>query len=57
MFFRYRYGDHIIRQKIINSLLRKRLTRTVLIFIERSGRLSRATDRVPGLLAIPGYVQ
>ncbi|EDQ5496125.1 hypothetical protein GSC54_004188 [Salmonella enterica] len=36
---------------------RKRLTRTVLIFLERSDQLSRATDRVPGLPVSPGYVQ
>lgn len=35
----------------------KRLTRTVLIFTESSDQLSRATDRVPGLPASPGYVQ
>ena len=35
----------------------KRLARTVLIFTERSEQLSRATDRVPGLPASPGYVQ
>ena len=35
----------------------KRLTRTVLIFTESSEQLSRATDRVPGLPASPGYVQ
>ncbi len=35
----------------------KRLVRTVLIFTESSDQLSRATDRVPGLLASPGYVQ
>ena len=37
--------------------IRKRLARTVLIFTERSDQLSRATDRVPGLPASPGYVQ
>ncbi|HAM9650584.1 TPA: hypothetical protein IDZ30_004997 [Escherichia coli] len=36
---------------------RKRLARTVLIFTESSDQLSRATDRVPGLPASPGYVQ
>ncbi|HGX4329849.1 TPA: hypothetical protein ACJKKY_004696, partial [Escherichia coli] len=36
---------------------RKRLARTVLIFTERSDQLSRATDRVPGLPANPGYAQ
>ncbi|MFK9068698.1 hypothetical protein ACJEDV_14565, partial [Escherichia coli] len=30
-----------------DSLLRKRLVRTVLIFTESSDQLSRATDRVP----------
>ncbi|SPW62233.1 transposase ORF A, IS3 family [Escherichia coli] len=35
----------------------KRLARTVLIFTERSDQLSRATDRVPGLPANPGYAQ
>nr|WP_237161426.1 hypothetical protein [Shigella dysenteriae] len=35
----------------------KRLVRTVLIFTERSDQLSRATDRVPGLPASPGYAQ
>lgn len=38
-------------------LNRKRLVRTVLIFTESSDQLSRATDRVPGLPASPGYVQ
>ncbi len=37
--------------------LSKRLARTVLIFTERSDQLSRATDRVPGLPANPGYAQ
>lgn len=43
----------------INAKLddRKRLVRTVLIFTESSDQLSRATDRVPGLPASPGYVQ
>lgn len=35
----------------------KRLVRTVLIFTESSDQLSRATDRVPGLPASPGYAQ
>ena len=38
-------------------LNRKRFARIVLIFTERSDQLSRATDRVPGLPASPGYVQ
>ncbi len=37
--------------------VRKRLARTVLIFTEKSDQLSRATDRVPGLPASPGYAQ
>ncbi|EHP6408996.1 MbeD family mobilization/exclusion protein [Escherichia coli] len=41
-----------------NAMLNgKRLVRTVLIFTESSDQLSRATDRVPGLPASPGYVQ
>ena len=39
------------------SITGKRLVRTVLIFTESSDQLSRATDRVPGLPASPGYVQ
>ena len=39
------------------QLSSKRLVRTVLIFTESSDQLSRATDRVPGLPASPGYVQ
>ncbi|MCK3520879.1 HTH domain-containing protein, partial [Escherichia coli] len=39
----------------IRQCIRKRLARTVLIFTERSDQLSRATDRVPGLPANPGY--
>ena len=35
----------------------KRLARSVLIFTESSDQLSRATDRVPGLPASPGYAQ
>ncbi|SQJ93610.1 alpha replication protein of prophage CP-933I [Escherichia coli] len=38
-------------------IIGKRLVRTVLIFTESSDQLSRATDRVPGLPASPGYVQ
>ena len=41
----------------ISLYQRKRLVRTVLIFTESSDQLSRATDRVPGLPASPGYVQ
>ncbi len=40
-----------------NRVKGKRLVRTVLIFTESSDQLSRATDRVPGLPASPGYVQ
>ncbi len=47
-FYIYRVNDMIER---------KRLVRTVLIFTESSDQLSRATDRVPGLPASPGYVQ
>lgn len=39
------------------DIVGKRLVRTVLIFTESSDQLSRATDRVPGLPASPGYVQ
>ncbi|HAJ6942365.1 TPA: hypothetical protein HND20_25610 [Escherichia coli] len=42
---------------VLGSIQRKRLVRTVLIFTESSDQLSRATDRVPGLPASPGYVQ
>ncbi len=48
-----RYASYDLRRKIES----KRLTRTVLIFTESSDQLSRATDRVPGLPASPGYVQ
>ncbi len=41
----------------IKMVERKRLARTVLIFTESSDQLSRATDRVPGLPASPGYAQ
>ncbi len=46
----------VLRRRAIDAL-RKRLVRTVLIFTESSDQLSRATDRVPGLPASPGYVQ
>nr|MDN1002359.1 porin [Escherichia coli] len=42
-------------KKIERSSYGKRLVRTVLIFTESSDQLSRATDRVPGLPASPGY--
>ncbi|EPW7198204.1 type II toxin-antitoxin system RelE/ParE family toxin [Escherichia coli] len=46
------------RELVIHPhFVRKRLVRTVLIFTESSDQLSRATDRVPGLPASPGYVQ
>lgn len=48
------FKEAIIRTR---RLQRKRLVRTVLIFTESSDQLSRATDRVPGLPASPGYVQ
>ncbi len=41
----------------VSREISKRLVRTVLIFTESSDQLSRATDRVPGLPASPGYVQ
>lgn len=41
----------------VAAMQSKRLVRTVLIFTESSDQLSRATDRVPGLPASPGYVQ
>ncbi len=47
--------DKSIQQQFAKK--RKRLVRTVLIFTESSDQLSRATDRVPGLPASPGYVQ
>ena len=46
-----------VSEKMLAQSLRKRLVRTVLIFTESSDQLSRATDRVPGLPASPGYVQ
>ncbi len=54
--------DSIISRTMTNirslrMYVRKRLARTVLIFTERSDQLSRATDRVPGLPASPGYAQ
>lgn len=59
---RIRHLGGIIRPVLdLNSgyeqLVGKRLVRTVLIFTESSDQLSRATDRVPGLPASPGYVQ
>ena len=42
---------------VVALVICKRLVRTVLIFTESSDQLSRATDRVPGLPASPGYVQ
>ncbi len=56
-----RYQSHRPEQtllyQIVDEYYRKRLVRTVLIFTESSDQLSRATDRVPGLPASPGYVQ
>ena len=46
-----------VLHQVNNELHGKRLVRTVLIFTESSDQLSRATDRVPGLPASPGYVQ
>ncbi|HFL8539411.1 TPA: hypothetical protein ACG5QM_004852 [Escherichia coli] len=52
-------GDDKLAQEVARIILErgKRLVRTVLIFTESSDQLSRATDRVPGLPASPGYVQ
>nr|BEE36047.1 hypothetical protein [Escherichia coli] len=47
----------LIIAALLIRIIRKRLARTVLIFTERSDQLSRATDRVPGLPANPGYAQ
>ncbi|MDZ8767990.1 TraY domain-containing protein [Escherichia coli] len=49
--------DRSGRTKTNEVFISKRLVRTVLIFTESSDQLSRATDRVPGLPASPGYVQ
>ncbi len=51
------YGVKASHKTPLSFLKRKRLVRTVLIFTESSDQLSRATDRVPGLPASPGYVQ
>lgn len=53
--WRSNYAPPLLR--ILWRLGSKRLVRTVLIFTESSDQLSRATDRVPGLPASPGYVQ
>ncbi len=52
-----RYVTEILVKTTGTVQMRKRLARTVLIFTERSDQLSRATDRVPGLPASPGYAQ
>lgn len=62
MLFRQQAGISALRQELevktpYRAMNRKRLVRTVLIFTESSDQLSRATDRVPGLPASPGYVQ
>nr|MDN1012543.1 hypothetical protein [Escherichia coli] len=46
---------YISFRPLLRVFLCKRLVRTVLIFTESSDQLSRATDRVPGLPASPGY--
>ncbi len=51
------WGSTISELMLTLADIRKRLVRTVLIFTESSDQLSRATDRVPGLPASPGYVQ
>ncbi|STG99817.1 putative GTP-binding protein [Escherichia coli] len=56
----YSLSRHILehlRKLTSHEPVRKRLARTVLIFTEKSDQLSRATDRVPGLPASPGYAQ
>ncbi len=50
-------AEHVTMEDSGMSVVGKRLVRTVLIFTESSDQLSRATDRVPGLPASPGYVQ
>ncbi len=45
------------KEPLVLLVISKRLARTVLIFTEKSDQLSRATDRVPGLPASPGYAQ
>lgn len=55
--FRTLYPENICIFGVVTHVIRKRLVRTVLIFTESSDQLSRATDRVPGLPASPGYVQ
>ncbi|RJF12377.1 hypothetical protein D2187_25575 [Escherichia coli] len=47
----------VLSADVHGQIYGKRLVRTVLIFTESSDQLSRATDRVPGLPASPGYVQ
>lgn len=47
----------LVKKNPRGKVIRKRLVRTVLIFTESSDQLSRATDRVPGLPASPGYAQ
>ncbi|CTR98427.1 HipA-like N-terminal domain family [Escherichia coli] len=54
--FEFEYDKKALADPSLN-FIRKRLVRTVLIFTESSDQLSRATDRVPGLPASPGYVQ
>uniref|UniRef100_UPI000AA023EE transposase family protein n=3 Tax=Escherichia coli TaxID=562 RepID=UPI000AA023EE len=56
--FLKQYGDFENGIPVHDTIARvvcKRLVRTVLIFTESSDQLSRATDRVPGLPASPGY--
>ncbi|GDK50507.1 transcriptional regulator [Escherichia coli] len=50
-------GESLSLKTLSDEFGGKRLVRTVLIFTESSDQLSRATDRVPGLPASPGYVQ
>ncbi len=59
MTYTVKFRDDALKEwlKLDKTIQRKRLVRTVLIFTESSDQLSRATDRVPGLPASPGYVQ
>ncbi|HFO8329729.1 TPA: hypothetical protein ACHKZD_005121, partial [Escherichia coli] len=51
----YPLGAYVSLNTTVLQILSKRLAGTVLIFTESSDQLSRATDRVPGLPASPGY--
>ncbi|HAI2908594.1 TPA: hypothetical protein HJL43_003610 [Escherichia coli] len=57
MFHNAAWGVRTLWFELVTKIDSKRLARTVLIFTEKSDQLSRATDRVPGLPASPGYAQ